>query len=54
MQKVNNIPNTYLEDQGVYTQANNLELGDRNIQMSLIPQIRHPTIPNGPHVIEDD
>lgn len=43
-----------LEDKGICTQENELELGDENTQILLTPNIRHPPVPNGPHVIEDN
>ena len=47
-------PNSNLEDQGIYTQENELELVDENIQTSLTPKVRHPPAPNGPHLMEDN
>ena len=47
-------PNVILEDQGIYVQSDELDLGDDDIQTAPTPQIKHPTPPNGPHVIEND
>ena len=47
-------PNMDLEDQGMYIQNNELNLGDDDIQTAPTPQIKHPAPPNGPHLIEND
>ena len=47
-------PNVILEDQGIYVQSDELDLGDDDIQTAPTPQIKHPIPPNGPHLIEND
>ena len=47
-------PNIDLEDQGIYIQDNELDLGDDNIQTFPTPQVRHPPASNGPHLIENN
>ena len=52
--QVETTPDDNLTNQGIHVEANKLELGDDDIRTLPIPQIKHPVLPDGPHLIENN